>query len=125
MAHDTFFTNPRRDVVDGAIAYMGKHLRDRISLEQLSAITRLSVFHFSTLFRKEVGVAPYRYLCMLRVERAQILLRQGRRPSDVAIEVGFFDQSHLSRHFKNICGMTPGRYVGSHYREYRPGSTHE
>ena len=45
------------------------------------------------------------------MELAQALIRAGMPPATVASEAGFYDQSHLSRHFKSLCGMTPGQYV--------------
>jgi AraC-like DNA-binding protein len=73
-------------------------------------VAGLSVWRFATVFREQVGVSPHRYICRLRVERAQALLRAGMSPAEAASEAGFYDQSHLSRHFKNLCGMTPGQY---------------
>ncbi|ANZ21221.1 Helix-turn-helix domain [Streptomyces noursei ATCC 11455] len=46
-----------------------------------------------------------------RVELARRLLLDGRTPTAVAAEIGFYDQSHLTRHFKRILGVTPGRYA--------------
>ena len=54
--------------------------------------------------------SPHAFLEQPRVRRAQSLLRTGLLPADVAAEVGFADQSHLTRHFKRIVGVTPGRY---------------
>jgi AraC-like DNA-binding protein len=45
------------------------------------------------------------------VRKAQELLRERVPPAVAAIEVGFFDQSHLCRHFRAICGMTPGQFL--------------
>jgi AraC-like DNA-binding protein len=73
----------------------------------------LSVWRFATVFREQVGLSPHRYICRLRVERAQALIREGMSPAKAASEAGFYDQSHLSRHFKNWCGMTPGQYLSS------------
>jgi transcriptional regulator GlxA family with amidase domain len=89
----------------------GPHYGERLPLEDLAAIARLSVFRFATVFRQRVGESPHRYICRLRVERAQALLRDGMPAAIVATETGFYDQSHLSRHFKSACGMTPGQYL--------------
>jgi len=47
----------------------------------------------------------------VRIRRAQDLLRAGLAPSVVATDVGFFDQSHLCRHFRRVLGITPRDYV--------------
>ncbi|AXF26088.1 AraC family transcriptional regulator [Burkholderia pyrrocinia] len=82
-----------------------------LNLDTLAAVAGLSVSRFTARFRSEVGLSPHRYLCLVRVRRAQDLLRAGLAPSVVATEVGFFDQSHLCRHFRRVLGMTPRDYV--------------
>ncbi|RKU02067.1 AraC family transcriptional regulator [Burkholderia sp. Nafp2/4-1b] len=82
-----------------------------LNLDTLAAVAGLSVSRFTARFRSEVGLSPHRYLCVVRVRRAQDLLRAGQAPSVVATEVGFFDQSHLCRHFRRVLGITPRDYV--------------
>ena len=82
-----------------------------LNLDTLAAVAGLSVSRFTARFRSEVGLSPHRYLCAVRVRRAQDLLRGGLAPSVVATEVGFFDQSHLCRHFRRVLGITPRDYV--------------
>jgi transcriptional regulator GlxA family with amidase domain len=55
-------------------------------------------------FSAEMGVSPQQYVRLVRVQHAQRLLRRGLPPSIVAAEMGFFDQSHLCRHFKRVLG---------------------
>src|SRR6202008_1114252 len=62
-------------------------------------------------FSKEVGMPPHAYQTYVRVLRARELIALGRRLSSVALDVGFTDQSHLSRNFKRGLGVTPGRYA--------------
>jgi len=82
-------------------------------------MTGLSMWRFATVFREQVGVAPHRYICRLRLERAQLLIRKGVPAATAASEAGFYDQSHLSRHFKSVLGMTPRQYVTAAARELR------
>lgn len=97
--------------LDDALAFIEAHFDEPVRLEQLAALSALSISHFVTAFRKRFGLSPYRYLCDLRIQRAQTLLLSGMPGSVVAAEVGFFDQSHFGRHFKRCCGMTPSTYV--------------
>lgn len=99
--------------LDDALAFIEAHFDEPVRLEQLAALAALSIPHFVTAFRKRFGLSPYRYLCDLRIRRAQTLLLTGMPGSVVAAEVGFFDQSHFGRHFKRCCGMTPSGYVRS------------
>ncbi len=85
---------------------------ETLSLLQLAALSGLSLHRFATAFREQVGMPPHRYQCHLRLRRARELLRQGMPPADIAAELGFFDQSHLSRHFKRRYGVTPARFAG-------------
>ncbi|MEO8060848.1 MAG: helix-turn-helix domain-containing protein, partial [Burkholderiales bacterium] len=57
------------------------------------------------------GVSPRRYIWGRRLQKVQSLLAGGESPSTAALLTGFYDQSHLCRHFRNTCGMTPGQYI--------------
>ena len=96
-----------------ALQHIEQHLGQPLSLAELAALAGLSVWRFATVFRQQMGLSPHRYICRLRVELAQALIRAGMPPATVASEAGFYDQSHLSRHFKTWCGMTPGQYLTS------------
>lgn len=90
--------------------YLHDNFSSNISLEQLAEITRLDRSYLTRIFRQAVGMPPYTYLNQIRVEKAKQFLRQGMAVADVAIAVGMSDQSHLTRHFKRITGITPGHY---------------
>jgi transcriptional regulator GlxA family with amidase domain len=95
------------------IAFMAANFAEPLSLAQLAALSKLSPPRFCAVFRQQVGMPPHQYLCHLRVVHAQSLLRQGMPPIEAAVETGFFDQSHLNRHFKRVCGLTPGQFVAA------------
>jgi AraC family transcriptional regulator len=72
----------------------------------------LSPFHLARLFKQRLGVSPHRYLVQVRVDNARWLLSAGsgaRSLAEIASAVGFADQSHLTRHFKRVTGMTPSQ----------------
>lgn len=60
---------------------------------------------------EKFGVPPYAYLESVRIRNAQRLIESGKPLAEVAAEVGFNSQSHLTRHFKKIIGATPGQYA--------------
>ena len=88
--------------------YIEAHLAEDISLGELANHVKLSQSHFSHLFRQSTGKSPYKFLIQQRVERAkELLLKQDMAIADVAISVGFYDQSHLSRHMKKLLKLSP------------------
>lgn len=101
----------RRSDLAAAVRHIETRFTERLTLEELARIAGLSIFRFVTVFRRHVGISPYRYLSATRIRAAQDLLRRGVPPAIAAIEVGFCDQSHLCRHFRSVCGMTPGQFL--------------
>ncbi|MBE9138659.1 helix-turn-helix transcriptional regulator [Nodosilinea sp. LEGE 07088] len=90
------------------LAYIDEHLEDSIGLQELAAVAELSQCHFCDMFKQFMGVPPYRYVLLQRIERAKRYLRQGKQPiQDIALDCGFADQSHLTRHFRKVVGLTP------------------
>jgi AraC-like DNA-binding protein len=85
-------------------------LADPPSLDELALATGMSPFALLRAFRGETGLPPHAYLNQLRVRLARRLLDGGVAPADVAAEVGFADQAHLTRHFKRVMGVPPGAY---------------
>lgn len=61
-------------------------------------------------FTKQLGISPKAYLNNVRIEKSKLLLQQGTVIVDVALQLGFTDQSHFHRTFKNYCAMTPKQY---------------
>lgn len=91
--------------------YLRTHYAENVSLARLATLAGVSPFHLLRLFREQIGVPPHEYQIQVRVAQAKRLLLAGRPISQAALEAGFFDQSHLSRSFKRIVGVTPGRYL--------------
>ncbi len=91
--------------------YLAEHADENVTLEALARFAGLSAFHLCRVFREAVGMTPHAYQTQVRVRRAKSLLRTGLPITLVAAEAGFYDQAHLTRHFKRIVGLTPGRYV--------------
>lgn len=91
--------------------YLEAHYTENVDLETLATMTALSPFYLARVFHQQVGLPPHKYLTHIRITRAKALLTLGYSASDVALETGFSDQSHLTRHFKRIVGITPGHYA--------------
>lgn len=89
---------------------LAARLLDPPSLEELAAAVNLSPFHLSRVFRQATGLPPHAWIKQRRLEQARALLKQGGAPAMVAAQLGFADQSHLSRQFKQAYGVAPGEY---------------
>lgn len=99
-----------------AMEYLRERLAETVTLEQLAAYSGLDKFHLCRAFRAQVGLPPHAYLTHLRVQRAKQLLKDGVRASDLAPQVGLYDQSQLTRHFRRIVGTTPARFASERAR---------
>jgi AraC-like DNA-binding protein len=91
--------------------YLDARFKEPVGLTDLARIAGLSPYHFLRSFREQVGLTPGAYHIQLRVSEARRRLRDGAAIADTAAELGFADQSHLSRHFQRIFGTSPGRYA--------------
>lgn len=103
-------TSAGRRAVQEAIELLGASLLDPPTLDRLAESVRARPFPLLRAFKAETGLPPHAYLVSLRVRRARRLLASGRTPAEVAAEVGFTDQAHLTRHFKRIVGVPPAAY---------------
>ncbi len=92
--------------------YLEENYAENVSLDRLSAVARLSSFHLVRVFAAEVGLPPHAYQTQVRVNRARRLLSGGTSVVEAALATGFADQSHLTRLFKRLVGVTPGRFAG-------------
>jgi AraC family transcriptional regulator len=95
-----------------ALEHINEHFTTDLSLGDIAKVAGLSPFHFTRVFKRQVGLSPYQFLLQRRIDRAkQLLLRQDRTIAAVALEVGFYDQSHFTNHFRRICGVTPRKFA--------------
>ncbi|MEE1761938.1 MULTISPECIES: AraC family transcriptional regulator [unclassified Streptomyces] len=117
--------NPRRPAADSRLRGSGgrtvahrlrelldERVADGITLEEAAGTVQAHPAHLVRAFGAAFGIAPHQYLMSRRVERARRLLLEGMRPSEAAAVAGFYDQAHLTRHFRRWVGVTPGRYRG-------------
>jgi AraC-like DNA-binding protein len=91
------------------------HLLDRwdqpVSLSELSAVAGLSRFELVRRFGADTGLTPHAFQTQVRVGRARRMLSDGIPPAAVAARCGFADQPHLTRVFKRLVGVSPGRFA--------------
>ena len=81
----------------------------QLSIEELANSVNLSQSHFRELFRSHVGVTPARYMKLLRLQQADLLVRESfMSVKEVMAATGFADESHFLRDYKAYYGCTPG-----------------
>ena len=84
----------------------------RISVRQMASSVNLSTPDFTRRFRITTGETPHQYLLRVRLLSAEKALRDHEKSiAQVAVDCGFFDQSHFTRHFKRRYGLTPARFA--------------
>jgi AraC-like DNA-binding protein len=91
--------------------YIEEYFARGVSLSELARQVALSPYYLLRVFRAAVGMPPHEYLESVRIRHAQRLIENGKPLAEVAAEVGFSSQSHMTRRFKKIIGATPGQYA--------------
>jgi len=82
-----------------------------LDLSSLARQAGVSRFQALRMFKLRYGLPPHTYQLSVRLALAQKALREGHQIAQVATQYGFFDQSHLTRHFKRLLGVTPAQYA--------------
>ena len=91
------------------IEYIHAGLDSELSLTKLATQLNLSPFHFARLFKKSLGLSPHKYVLQNRIERAKKLITVSSNVSltNIALQVGFYDQTHFGKAFKKYVGVSP------------------
>jgi len=101
----------RRSLTAQIRSYLDTHIADPADLVTLGRRFGISPFALLRQFRAQTGLSPYEYHLLLRICRAKQRLAAGLPIAQVAVETGFCDQTHLTRHFRALVGLTPGQYI--------------
>jgi AraC-like DNA-binding protein len=108
---------PRLGAQDARVALVRERLDaavgDNVQLSELSTLTGLPGYTLVRAFVRGTGMPPHQYHLQVRINAAKRLLARGEPASGVAAATGFVDQSHLTRHFRRVVGMTPGAWTAA------------
>jgi AraC-like DNA-binding protein len=104
-------TSPDYIAAERVRSYLRQQVPHPVTLAQLEQISGRSRWNLSRDFRCLFGTSPYRYLVMRRLDRVKQLLSSGVPAAQAAIEAGFADQSHMTRHFARAFGIPPTRWL--------------
>ncbi|MHC1682185.1 MAG: AraC family transcriptional regulator [Clostridiaceae bacterium] len=91
--------------------YINNNYLRNITLDDLSKLVSLSKYYIVKQFEHCYGLTPHQYQINLRINRARDLLKNNDNFTDVALELGFYDQSHFTKYFREYTGLTPMRYI--------------
>jgi len=96
-----------KKIIKQSLDFINDSIYENISLDSLAKNCSLSKYHFLRVFKKELGITPHSFIINERINRANILIQNGKSICDASIQVGFNDQSHFSRNFKKYFGYSP------------------
>lgn len=95
--------------IRAACEFINQRYMHAIGTDALARHVRLHRSHFIRMFHRATGLAPQTYIRQLRIAKARELICDGAELCEVAQTVGFCDQAHLTREFKKVYGVPPGR----------------
>lgn len=98
-------------VVRQVTEYIHQHLSERVTLKDLVRVSGISRSQLNLLFTRHMGVSPYAYHLMSRIDHARELLSHTcLRQQEIADRLGFYDEYHFSRQFSQKVGISPREY---------------
>jgi len=107
----------RQSGIESAIAGIASGLAIHTDVSTLASEAGMSVSQFTRNFQKATGFTPHQYRLRLRIEAAKEKLKTGRETlATIADELGFADQAHFTRVFRQFVGITPGEFTLRHAR---------
>lgn len=97
-------------IVDDAILFIEENISENITIYDICEYLEISESYFIKIFKSITRITPHAYIVAIKIEKAKELLSKGEDVTDVVYQIGFFDQSHLSRVFKKYEQITPYEY---------------
>jgi AraC family transcriptional regulator len=110
--HDDASGFDRRTLLN-LVAYVDEHLRIAPSLSDMAVLAGMSPSHFAKKFRQSTGLSLNRFANRRRILRSLETLKTDASIASIALDLGFSSQSHFTRLFTGLTGMTPAKYQKS------------
>ncbi len=120
LGNSRYFSNYNResnsDVVQTVCKYIKEHLGQHITVDELAEQVNLSKFYFIRLFKRYMGVSPYQYVQIMRINRAKdLLLTSQLRISEISDIVGFSSPTRFVKFFSELTGVHPTKFRKTTY----------
>jgi AraC family transcriptional regulator len=97
-----------REKLIRAIEYIQEQMTTDLTVAAIAQSVNMSPDHFARLFKQSTGRSPYRYVIEARARKGRDLLASGKFSIvEIAHNLGFADQNHLTRQVKEVFGITP------------------
>jgi len=96
--------------INKAIEYINDNLDKKLSVKELAELSFLSPYHFQRVFKKAIGLTVNDFIQQQRTSRGKSLIRKGNPLTEVALDVGYFDQSHFNKGFKKMWVSKPSDF---------------
>ncbi|MDR2034226.1 MAG: AraC family transcriptional regulator [Helicobacteraceae bacterium] len=106
----------KNNIVNYLLNYCEENQNNNIKLNDVANKLGYNKYYILHLFKEKMGISLHQYIIQLKIKRAK--QNKNNNLLDIALENGFFDQSHFIRHFKRYEGITPKEYYRSKTTEY-------
>lgn len=97
-------------IIEKTTQYIYDNIDQNISTKDICMHLDISSTHLINSFKKETGFTPHTFILHIKISKAKELLANGDNICKIALDIGFFDQSHLNRVFKIYESITPYEY---------------
>ncbi len=120
--YDRKFIQPYLQI-EPAIHYIREHFRDSISIKDVASMAKMSIRQLERRFNETLKMSPREFITKLRIKTACELLTRGEEPIlNIAVSLGFYDQSSFTLQFRQHMGVTPLQYRKEHQSNGVPDS---
>lgn len=105
-------SNQYRSQLQKALDYIDIHCAEDIKITELSSMSNMSDSTFLRTFKRDFNMTPKRYIISRRLKKVTKMIRETNLPfCDISIQCGFSDQSHMTREFRRVKGITPSQFL--------------
>lgn len=101
----------REELFSNVLLHIRACFQEQLTLHKLSELAYMSPSHFHRRFSQCFSLSPLQYIMSLRIDYAKKAMRNKKNLTEVALESGFYDQSHFNKYFKRYAGLRPKDFL--------------
>ena len=104
-------------IVNKLLQHLHMNIESFMSLEKLADHLNITPEYACTCFKKHMGISLMKYSKKIRIDRSKVLLMTSTKSIlEIALTLGFYDQSHFTKTFKSFEGISPSEFRNTHYK---------